>query len=73
MSDDIRCFMVVQLASGDVCLGYKCAEDGGGRPRDHENIAALFDQLSGPMQIANAALFDRRENAKLASHAKRPI
>ena len=23
MSDDIRCFMVVQLASGDVCLDYK--------------------------------------------------
>ena len=23
MGDDIRCFMVVQLASGDVCLDYK--------------------------------------------------
>ena len=35
--------MVVQLASGDVCLGYKCAEDGGGR--DHENMGAVWTNV----------------------------
>jgi hypothetical protein len=34
MSDDIRCFMVVDLQSGDVCLDYKTEKT------DRRNVSA---------------------------------